>query len=313
MCCHAPCRELILSTAFNLTAVLFFLEIAEEEEENQIKTSDEDLEEDVFRKRKAELISGAVPGRVRRGGEEDESDMSFSEGLSGETGSETDDRPNSPRAAPVGKDNEMCRTGSQDMSDAAVSAISEPSTPERVFKVVFVGDSGVGKSSFIHRFCHDSWKPSFTATIGVDFQIKTMSVDGRCIALQLWDTAGQERFRSITKQYFRKADGVIVFYDVTMETSFLNIKNWMISVEEGTDDGTAIMIVGNKIDLVEEDSGRAVHSQDGKKLAENVTSSRRRINAECIESSAGAPEKEMLQIIVEISSTGVKNNARTLQ
>ncbi|XP_020629963.1 uncharacterized protein LOC110067033 isoform X3 [Orbicella faveolata] len=238
----------------------------EEEEEDQIGTSDEELEEDVFRKRKAELTSGAARSRLKAG--ENESDMSYSEGLSGETGSETDDRPNSPRAAPVGKDNEMCRTVSQDMSEACASTISEPATPERVFKVVFVGDSGVGKSSFIHRFCHDAWKPSFTATIGVDFQIKTMCIDSRCIALQLWDTAGQERFRSITKQYFRKADGVIVFYDVTMETSFLNIKNWMISVEEGTDDGTAVMIVGNKTDLVEDDSERAVKSQDGKKLAE---------------------------------------------
>lgn len=240
--------------------------VEEEGEDSQMRTSDEELEEDVFRTRKADLISGDGTNRLKTG--KDDSDMSYSEGLSGETGSETDERPNSPRAAPVGKDNEMNRVGSQDMSEAGVSTISEPSTPERVFKVVFVGDSGVGKSSFIHRFCHDAWRPSFTATIGVDFQIKTMCIDGRCFALQLWDTAGQERFRSITKQYFRKADGVIVFYDITMETSYLNIKNWMISVEEGTDDGTAIMIVGNKIDLVEDDSHRAVQSQEGKKLAE---------------------------------------------
>lgn len=240
--------------------------VEEEGEDSQMRTSDEELEEDVFRTRKADLISGDGTNRLKTG--KDDSDMSYSEGLSGETGSETDERPNSPRAAPVGKDNEMNRVGSQDMSEAGVSTISEPSTPERVFKVVFVGDSGVGKSSFIHRFCHDAWRPSFTATIGVDFQIKTMCIDGRCFALQLWDTAGQERFRSITKQYFRKADGVIVFYDITMETSYLNIKNWMISVEEGTDDGTAIMIVGNKTDLVEDDSHRAVQSQEGKKLAE---------------------------------------------
>ncbi|XP_022803164.1 uncharacterized protein LOC111340572 isoform X2 [Stylophora pistillata] len=240
--------------------------VEEEREDSQMRASDEELEEDVFRTRKTELISGAATNKIKKG--KDDSDMSYSEGMSGETGSETDDRPNSPRAAPVGKDNEMSRVGSQDMSEAGVSAVSEHATPERVFKVVFVGDSGVGKSSFIHRFCHDAWRPSFTATIGVDFQIKTMNIDGRCIALQLWDTAGQERFRSITKQYFRKADGVIVFYDITMETSFLNIKNWMISVEEGTDDGTAIMIVGNKIDLVEDDTHRAVQSQEGKKLAE---------------------------------------------
>lgn len=239
-------------------------ETSEEEEECNLSASNEELEEDVFRKRKHELIS-AAPGRGRLKEVREESDMSLSEELSDESGSGSDARPSSPRAAPVGKDN----IGSLDRNEVGISASGEPSTPERVFKIVFVGDSGVGKSSFIHRFCHDGWKPSFTATIGVDFQIRTMTVQGRYIALQLWDTAGQERFRSITKQYFRKADGVIVFYDVTMESSFLHIKNWMISVEEGTDEGTAIMIVGNKTDLLEDESGRPVKSEDGMKLAED--------------------------------------------
>ncbi|XP_068706469.1 uncharacterized protein [Montipora foliosa] len=235
-----------------------------EEDDDNLSASNEELEEDVFRKRKHELIS-AAPGRGRLKEVREESDMSLSEELSDESGSASDARPSSPRAAPVGKDN----IGSLDRNEVGISASGEPSTPERVFKVVFVGDSGVGKSSFIHRFCHDGWKPSFTATIGVDFQIRTMTTQGRYIALQLWDTAGQERFRSITKQYFRKADGVIVFYDVTMESSFLHIKNWMISVEEGTDEGTAIMIVGNKTDLLEDESGRPVKSEDGMKLAED--------------------------------------------
>ncbi|KAK2152197.1 hypothetical protein LSH36_337g01059 [Paralvinella palmiformis] len=104
-------------------------------------------------------------------------------------------------------------------------------SPERLFKVVFVGDSGVGKSSFIHQFCNQTFKATFSATIGVDFQVKNVRVDGHVIALQLWDTAGQERFRSITKQYFRKADGVLVMYDVTSEVSFKNVRNWMISVQ----------------------------------------------------------------------------------
>lgn len=238
-----------------------------EEENRELSANDEELEEEVFRTRKVELTTAGTGDGSSKDAQE-ELDMSLSEELSDESGCASDEIPSSPRAAPVGKDNDVGRVRSRDTSEAGASTGSGHSTPERVFKVVFVGDSGVGKSSFIHRFCHDDWKASFTATIGVDFQIRTMTVQGRYIALQLWDTAGQERFRSITKQYFRKADGVVVFYDVTMEASFLHIKNWMLSVEEGTDEGTAIMIVGNKTDLIEDENGRPVKSQDGMKLAE---------------------------------------------
>ncbi|ESO95299.1 hypothetical protein LOTGIDRAFT_117008, partial [Lottia gigantea] len=140
--------------------------------------------------------------------------------------------------------------------------------PERIFKVVFIGDSGVGKSSFIHRFCNDSFKDKFAATIGVDFQIKTVEQDGHIIALQLWDTAGQERFRSITKQYFRKADGVVVMYDITSETSFKNVRNWMISVKEGCDEGTVLVVVGNKTDLLDDKHESVVTTKAGNHLAD---------------------------------------------
>nr|XP_006813971.1 PREDICTED: ras and EF-hand domain-containing protein-like [Saccoglossus kowalevskii] len=157
--------------------------------------------------------------------------------------------PSSPRGEPVG-----CQ------------ATSTPThNPERVFKVVFVGDSGVGKSSFIYRFCNDSFKSNFSATIGVDFQVKNVIVDHKMIALQLWDTAGQERFRSITKQYFRKADGVIVVYDVTSESSFTSVRNWMSSVQDGVEEGTVIMIIGNKTDMEDE---RQVKQKDGHRLSE---------------------------------------------
>uniref|UniRef100_A0A8C6YND2 Uncharacterized protein n=1 Tax=Nothoprocta perdicaria TaxID=30464 RepID=A0A8C6YND2_NOTPE len=102
---------------------------------------------------------------------------------------------------------------------------------DRIFKVVFVGNSGVGKSSFIHRFCHDRFLTDLNATIGIDYQVKNLMVDNTQVALQLWDTAGQERFRSITKQYFRKADGILVMYDITAECSFTAVRNWMSSVQ----------------------------------------------------------------------------------
>eukprot|EP00058_Branchiostoma_floridae_P007222 XP_002592710.1 hypothetical protein BRAFLDRAFT_67150 [Branchiostoma floridae] len=102
---------------------------------------------------------------------------------------------------------------------------------ERMYKVVMVGDSVVGKTSFILRVCRDEFKPNLNPTIGVDSQVKTFDVDGDMVALQIWDTAGQERFRSIATSYFRRSDGVILLYDVTYEASFLNVRDWITAVE----------------------------------------------------------------------------------
>ncbi|XP_055996109.1 EF-hand calcium-binding domain-containing protein 4B-like isoform X5 [Ostrea edulis] len=161
--------------------------------------------------------------------------------------------PESPRGQPVG----------EDKTDEEVT----PPPRQRLFKVVFVGDSGVGKSCFIHRFCNDQFNPTFSATIGVDFQVKSIVLESQVIVLQLWDTAGQERYRSITKQYFRKADGVIMMYDVTTEATFTNVRNWVTSVKDGVEEGTAMVVVGNKTDLIEEQDRRAVKTKDGNKLA----------------------------------------------
>ncbi|GAB1598436.1 hypothetical protein Ahia01_000120700, partial [Argonauta hians] len=142
-----------------------------------------------------------------------------------------------------------------------------PKTPERFFKIVFVGDSGVGKSSFIHQFCDGEFKPTFSTTIGVDFRIKSIEIDGHLFALQLWDTAGQERFRSITKQYFRKADGVLIMYDVTSEHSLVNVRNWITNVNESVDPNTVLLIIGNKSDMQEEDHEQTKQFKTAKRLA----------------------------------------------
>ncbi|EFP03841.1 hypothetical protein CRE_28753 [Caenorhabditis remanei] len=144
----------------------------------------------------------------------------------------------------------------------------ELTQPDRIFKVVFVGDSAVGKTCFLHRFCHNRFKPLFNATIGVDFTVKTMKIPpNRAIAMQLWDTAGQERFRSITKQYFRKADGVVLMFDVTSEQSFLNVRNWIDSVRAGVDEATVMCLVGNKVDLFGSDIARSGVYRAAEKLA----------------------------------------------
>lgn len=122
------------------------------------------------------------------------------------------------------------------------------STPDRLFKIVFVGDSAVGKTSFLRRFCEDRFSPGTAATVGIDYRVKTVRVDDSQVALQLWDTAGQERYRCITQQFFRKADGVIVMYDLTARQSFLSVRQWLSSVEEAVGDCIPVLLLGNKID-----------------------------------------------------------------
>lgn len=103
---------------------------------------------------------------------------------------------------------------------------------------------------------------------GVDFRVKQLCVDGHPVVLQLWDTAGQERYRSITKQYFRKADGVLVMFDIMNESSFINIRNWMESVKDGADESAVIVLVGNKLDLAESDETKIIKYKEGSRVAD---------------------------------------------
>lgn len=134
--------------------------------------------------------------------------------------------------------------------------------PELTFRVVFVGDAAVGKSSFIMRLSRGIFMPQLTSTLGVDFQTKNICIDNKNVSLQLWDTAGQERFRCITQSYFRKADGVMLMYDCTNEQSFLNVRQWMSDLEEVASRGIPIMLVSNKTDM------RDVFKMQGKPVVE---------------------------------------------
>ncbi|CAF1086593.1 unnamed protein product [Didymodactylos carnosus] len=154
------------------------------------------------------------------------------------------------------------------LQHSELMTVPQNAVPDRIFKVAFIGDSGVGKTSIIQRFCTDNFKETFSATIGVDLQVKMLNIDQRIVALQVWDTAGQERFRSITKQYLRKSDGVVLVYDVTSETTFRNVRAWMTSIQEAADDDCVITLVGNKIDLCDDDEKRPVKYKDGAKLAD---------------------------------------------
>ncbi|XP_029019663.1 ras and EF-hand domain-containing protein isoform X1 [Betta splendens] len=139
-------------------------------------------------------------------------------------------------------------------------------TSEKAYRVVLAGDAAVGKSSFLLRLCKNEFKLNSSATLGVDFQMKTLIVDGEPVLLQLWDTAGQERFRSIAKSYFRRADGVLLLYDVACERSFLNVREWVDVIEDVSQENVPIMLVGNKCDL-REDGVNCVPTSYGEKLA----------------------------------------------
>ncbi|XP_077025831.1 EF-hand calcium-binding domain-containing protein 4B isoform X2 [Tamandua tetradactyla] len=143
--------------------------------------------------------------------------------------------PTSSRGQPVGK-------------ESLSKEESPASTPDRLFKIVLVGNSSVGKTSFLRRICEDRFSLGMAATVGIDYRVKTVTVDGSRVALQLWDTAGQERYGSITQQFFRKADGVIVTYDLTARQSFLAVRQWLSSVEEAVGDSIPVLLLGNKVD-----------------------------------------------------------------
>lgn len=133
-----------------------------------------------------------------------------------------------------------------------------------LIKLLLIGDSGVGKSCLLLRFSDDSFTTSFITTIGIDFKIKTIEIDGKRIKLQIWDTAGQERFRTITTAYYRGAMGILLVYDVTDEQSFQNIRNWIRNIEQHAADNVDKILIGNKSDMAKE---RVVTTEKGQALA----------------------------------------------
>ncbi|PNY07573.1 ras-related protein RABE1c-like [Trifolium pratense] len=147
-----------------------------------------------------------------------------------------------------------------------------------LIKLLLIGDSGVGKSCLLLRFSDGSFTTSFITTIGIDFKIRTIELDGKRIKLQIWDTAGQERFRTITTAYYRGAMGILLVYDVTDEASFnstllsllasfcSDIRNWIRNIEQHASDNVNKILVGNKADM--DESKRAVPTSKGQALAD---------------------------------------------
>ena len=134
-----------------------------------------------------------------------------------------------------------------------------------LFKVLLIGDSGTGKSCLLIRFADDQFSDNYISTIGVDFKIKTITVDGKTVKMQVWDTAGQERFRTITASYYRGSNGIILVYDVTNRDSFDHVSYWMQEVDRLAATDVCRLIVGNKSDLTDK---RVVTTQEGEALAQ---------------------------------------------
>ncbi|KAM5262859.1 ras-related protein Rab-44 [Ctenodactylus gundi] len=147
-------------------------------------------------------------------------------------------------------------------------AADEPQAdPDYLFHIVFLGDSSVGKTSFLHLLHQDTFATGLAATVGVDFRVKTLMVDSKRFALQLWDTAGQERYHSVTRQLLRKADGAVLMYDVTSWESFAHVRYWLDCLQESGADGVAVLLLGNKADR---DAERQVPTEAGRQLAQEL-------------------------------------------
>uniref|UniRef100_A0A1I7XAR8 Ras-related protein Rab-35 n=1 Tax=Heterorhabditis bacteriophora TaxID=37862 RepID=A0A1I7XAR8_HETBA len=141
-----------------------------------------------------------------------------------------------------------------------------PRDYDHLFKLLIIGDSGVGKSSLLLRFADNVFSENYITTIGVDFKIRTVDVDGQRVKLQIWDTAGQERFRTITSTYYRGTHGVVVVYDATNGESFGNVKRWLHEIDTNCDSVQKIL-VGNKC---EDPSRRVVVESDARQFADTM-------------------------------------------
>ena len=175
-------------------------------------------------------------------------------------------------------------------------------------KLMVLGDSSVGKSSILTKYCKNEFMSKYITTIGIDFQIKYLNINNKRIKLQIWDTAGQERYRVVTKNYFNTSNGFVIIYDITSRESFNNINNWMEQIESIVGDRVKCIIFGNKNDLVSE---RKVQKEEGEELA-------KRYNCSFFETSAkeGNNIEEgfksiTLEIIEKLKNSKVKKDNGT--
>ena len=138
---------------------------------------------------------------------------------------------------------------------------------EFLYKILLLGDSSVGKTCFLMRYTDNTFQEIHMSTIGLDYKLKNVQLDdGKMVKIQIWDTAGQDRFRSITKNYYKGAHGIILIYDITNQKTFENVKNWINQIKEEVSNKVTIILVGNKIDDADH---RVVSTEQGEKMAKD--------------------------------------------
>lgn len=173
-----------------------------------------------------------------------------------------------------------------------------------LFKVVLIGDSGVGKSNLLSRFTRNEFNLESKSTIGVEFATKAIQVDTKIVKAQIWDTAGQERYRAITSAYYRGAVGALLVYDISKKITFENVERWLKELTDHAEPNIVIMLVGNKSDLRHK---RAVPTEDAMAFAE-------RNNLAFIETSAldaTGVDEAFRQILTEIYRLMSKKSMKT--
>jgi len=142
--------------------------------------------------------------------------------------------------------------------------MADSSNYDYLFKVVLIGDSGVGKSNLLSRFTRNEFNIESKSTIGVEFATRSINVDGKTVKSQIWDTAGQERYRAITSAYYRGAVGALLVYDIAKHATYVNVTRWLKELRDHADSNIVIMLVGNKSDLKHL---RAVPTEEAKAFA----------------------------------------------
>ena len=138
---------------------------------------------------------------------------------------------------------------------------------EQLYKIIIIGDSGVGKSNILGRYLHNEFKHDTKSTVGVEFGSKQLKVSGINIKLQIWDTAGEERYRAITSAYYKGSKGCFIVYDITSEISFENVEKWYEEIRKSAEKEISIILIGNKCDLENE---RKVSIEMGQNKAKNL-------------------------------------------
>ena len=171
-------------------------------------------------------------------------------------------------------------------------------------KLLIIGDSAVGKTNILLRFCEGQFTPNHLTTIGIDFKIKTLEVEGKKIKMQIWDTAGQERFKTITQTYYKGAMGIVLTYAVNDLESFRNIQNWVKQIKNHASENVCKILVANKCDLQDQ---RVVSYEEGNQLAQSL-------NMPFFETSAqeGINIQQLFQTIAKDIKDNILINETTL-